>query len=55
MFKRFELAICYLLVLSCTACGQKAEIYGKWFFDRFGGPDGEVVKNGEIAKANDLK
>jgi hypothetical protein len=54
MSKTFELAICSLLVLSCAACGQKAEIYGKWYFDRFGGPHGEVVKEGEIAKANNL-
>jgi hypothetical protein len=54
MSKRFELAICCLLILSCSACGQKAEIYGKWYFDRFGGPHSEVVEDGEIARANKL-
>ena len=54
MSKQFEIAICCLLIFSCAACGQKAEIYGKWYFDRFGGPHGEVVKDGEIAKANQL-
>lgn len=49
---RVHLAVC-LILLSCgPSYGQKAEIYGKWYFDRFGGPHGEIVKDGEIAKAN---
>lgn len=46
------LAICLLLISYGPSYGQKAEIYGKWYFDRLGGPHGEIVKDGEIAKAN---
>ena len=52
MLRRFRLAVCLLLISYCPGYGQKAEIYGKWYFDRFGGPHGEIVKDGEIAKAN---
>lgn len=52
MPKKFVLAVFSLLFLSCPGYGQKAEIYGKWYFDRFGGPHGEVVKDGAIAEAN---
>ena len=31
---------------------QQAEFTGNWYFDRFGGPHGEVVKNADIDKAN---
>jgi len=49
---RFRLAVFLLLLSYCPGYGQKVEIYGKWYFDRFGGPHGEIVKDGEIAKAN---
>jgi hypothetical protein len=48
----FRVEICLLLALSFPGYGQKADIFGKWYFDRFGGPHGEIVKDGEIAKAN---
>jgi hypothetical protein len=41
-----------LVIFSCTGYGQKPEIYGKWYFDRFGGPHGEIANDGEIGKAN---
>jgi len=46
------LVICALLIFSCPGYGQKAEIYGKWYFDRFGGPHGEISKDAEAVKAN---
>ena len=52
MAERFVLLVFCFLILSCSDYGQKAEIYGKWYFDRFGGPHGEVVKDGSIAEAN---
>ena len=52
MHRWISLAVCLLLAFSYPGFGQKAEMYGKWYFDRFGGPHGEIVKDGEIAKAN---
>jgi|GEM_PF-3208567 len=45
-------SVYFLLFSFCPYFWQRAEIYGKWYFDRFGGPHGEIVKDGEIAKAN---
>jgi hypothetical protein len=52
MFRCLQLAVGLLLSSHYPSYGQKADIYGNWYFDRFGGPHGEIVKDGEIAKAN---
>jgi hypothetical protein len=52
MLKWNSLAVGLLLISYCQSYGQKAEIYGKWYFDRFGGPHGEIGKSAEIVKAN---
>ena len=52
MFRALFLFIYLFLIFSCSGCGQKAEIYGKWYFDRLGGPHGEISKDPEVAKAN---
>jgi hypothetical protein len=52
MLRWFHLAFCLMLISCGPANGQKAQIYGKWYFDRFGGPHGEIAKDAEIAKAN---
>jgi len=52
MIRWFPSAVFLLLISFCPGYSQKAEIYGKWYFDRFGGPHGELVTDGEIAKAN---
>ena len=52
MLRRFHLAVCLILISCGPSYGQKAEIYGKWYFDRFGGPHGEIAKDAKIAKAN---
>ena len=52
MIRLFRPAFFLLLISYCPTYGQKAEIFGNWYFDRFGGPHGELVKDGEIAKAN---
>ncbi|MES1222379.1 MAG: hypothetical protein ABUT20_43195 [Bacteroidota bacterium] len=52
MYRWFHLIVGLILISCGTANGQKAEIYGKWYFDRFGGPHGEISKDAEITKAN---
>jgi hypothetical protein len=52
MARTLLLSVCLLLTFPYAGYSQKAEIYGKWYFDRFGGPHGETSKDGEIAKAN---
>ena len=52
MSRSLALAAILILIFSHTAYNQQNGIYGKWYFDRFGGPHGEIVKDGEIAKAN---
>jgi hypothetical protein len=47
-----RLTICLLFIFSCSGYGQNVDIYGKWYFDRFGGPHGEIANDGEIGKAN---
>jgi len=52
MLRSFHLAV-FLLLISCgPGYGQTAGVYGKWYFDRFGGPHGEISRDAEIAKAN---
>lgn len=55
MSRSLALAAILILIFSHTAYNQQNGIYGKWYFDRFGGPHGEIVKDGEIAKANKMK
>jgi len=52
MLRWFHIAGYLILISYGPAYGQKAEIYGRWYFDRFGGPHGEISKDPEIAKAN---
>jgi hypothetical protein len=33
---------------------QKADMKGVWYFDRFGGPHGEIAESPEIVKANKM-
>jgi len=33
---------------------HKVDITGTWYFDRFGGPHGEIAESAEIVKANKL-
>ena len=54
MARSIRLTLCLLVIFSCSGYSQKAEIYGKWYFDRFGGPHGEIANDGEIGKANKL-
>jgi hypothetical protein len=47
-----HLPICLLLILSCFADAQNPDISGKWYFDRLGGPHGEIANDPQILKAN---
>ncbi|HEV3223994.1 hypothetical protein [Pedobacter sp.] len=39
---------------SSISYSQQADIRGVWYFDRFGGPHGEISKDSEIVKANKI-
>jgi hypothetical protein len=41
-----------LLIAFLLFPAQQAELTGDWYFDRFGGPHGEIAKNDSIDKAN---
>jgi len=41
-----------MLIFSFSSNAQKPDILGKWYFDRFGGPHGEIAESPEIVKAN---
>jgi hypothetical protein len=49
--KLFLIAI-FFCFQSCGSQSQKADIKGIWYFDRFGGPHGEISEDSEIVKAN---
>lgn len=52
MLHSLKLSICLMLVFSYASNAQKPDISGTWYFDRFGGPHGEIAKSPEIVKAN---
>jgi hypothetical protein len=41
-----------LLSISLVSPLQQRDITGDWYFDRFGGPHGEIANSPEITKAN---
>jgi hypothetical protein len=43
-----------LSILLCPTRFQQPEITGTWYFDRYGGPHGEISKRAEILEANRL-
>jgi hypothetical protein len=47
-----QLPICLLLIFSCFAGAQQPGILGVWYFDRLGGPLGEIASDPQILKAN---
>jgi hypothetical protein len=42
------------LILICSCTGHRVDLTGLWYFDRFGGPHGEISESPEIAEANKL-
>ncbi len=51
--KLFLLSIIFCFQ-SSISYSQKADIRGVWYFDRFGGPHGEISERSEIVKANKI-
>jgi hypothetical protein len=41
-----------MFIIFCCANAQQNAILGKWYFDRFGGPHGEIAESPDIVKAN---
>ena len=52
MHRSLQLSVFLVLAFSCSCFAQKPEIFGKWYFDRFGGPHGEISSDPGIANAN---
>ena len=55
-FLRGSLTVFLVGFLGCADCvaqtGQQVTITGDWYFDRFGGPHGEIANSPNIVKAN---
>jgi hypothetical protein len=48
-------AFLYLLLFFFSYCkDQKSYILGTWYFDRYGGPHGEISQSPKIVEANNL-
>jgi hypothetical protein len=41
-----------VFIFSCSVNSQRNSIQGIWYFDRFGGPHGEIAESPEAVKAN---
>lgn len=41
-----------LMLIFSWSCTQKPDLSGTWYFDRFGGPHGEIAESPEIVQAN---
>jgi len=54
MFRHLHRSIFLFLILFCSFMDHKVDITGTWYFDRFGGPHGEIAESAEIVKANKL-
>src|SRR5882757_5169108 len=54
MLHSLHLSVFLMLIFSFSSNAQKPDILGKWYFDRFGGPHGEIAESAEIVKANKL-
>ena len=52
MFNPVHSLIYLMLTIACLTNVQKPDISGTWYFDRFGGPHGEIAESPEIVKAN---
>jgi hypothetical protein len=52
MLRSSLLSISLMFIIFCCANAQQNNILGKWYFDRFGGPHGEIAESQNIVKAN---
>ena len=54
MLRSLLLAILPMLFLFCCTNAQQKGILGKWYFDRFGGPHGEIAErsDSDMLRAN---
>jgi hypothetical protein len=50
MLRSLRLSIFLTLAISCSA--RQISILGVWYFDRFGGPHGEIAESEDIVKTN---
>jgi hypothetical protein len=50
MLRSLLLSILLILVISCSV--RQNSILGTWYFDRFGGPHGEIAESKDIVNAN---
>jgi|HubBroStandDraft_6_1064221.scaffolds.fasta_scaffold666531_1 hypothetical protein len=52
MLRSTTLSASLVLIFSCSCHAPQPEIFGKWYFDRFGGPHGEISTDPGIVNAN---